>query len=174
MNIRESTTADLDAIEALHRRAFGHDEGPTVARLAVDLLRGESARPVLSLIAEEDGRIIGSIIFSAVKVDGHEGVSAHILAPLAVAPDHQGQGTGTALIASGLDTLRERGAEIVLVLGDPAYYTRAGFHTNHALAAPYPLEHPEGWLALELAPGALVRVKGAIHCAAALDAPEHW
>lgn len=172
MKLRESTPQDEDALRALHEAAFGPAEGPVIAELALDLLHDASARPLLSLVAEGQGRPVGHVIFSALAIDGHSPVSARLLAPLAVAPGHQGRGIGGALIAEGLARLAADG--IALVLGDPRYYTRSGFRAGHAVEAPYPLAHPEAWMARELAPGVLARVAGVARCAAALDAPRHW
>jgi len=174
MNIRESVDNDLAAIRSLHEDAFGESEGHTVAQLACDLLSDETARPLLSLVAEINGRIIGHVIFSMVRIEGNETVSAYILAPLAVSQAHQRQGTGTQLIHHGLSMLAKRGTEIVLVLGDPAYYSRTGFKTGHAIQPPYDLDYPEAWMALELKPGALATVKGFARCADSLSAPQYW
>ena len=49
------------------------------------------------------------------------------LGPLAVAPQHQNQGVGTALVEAGLSLCRENNARLIAVLGDPRYYARFGF-----------------------------------------------
>ena len=127
MHIRESRVSDIDSIHLLHENAFGEPEGKVVAQLAIDLLEDKTALPILSLVAEQDNEIIGNVIFSSVTIEGVEGVSAYILAPLAVARFEQKKGIGKLLINKGLETLKERGAEIVLVYGDPNYYMRTGF-----------------------------------------------
>ena len=66
-----------------------------------------------------------------------------LLGPLAVLPERQRQGLGSALVRAGLDALRDRGTRRVLVLGDPAYYARFGFAPERGTAAPYDL--PEAW-----------------------------
>jgi putative acetyltransferase len=78
------------------------------------------------------------------------------------------------LIEAGLSQLKQRGAEIVLVLGDPNYYSRVGFRAGHNIEPPYELAYPEAWMALELAPGKLERAAGVARCASALSSPEHW
>lgn len=174
MNIRESTESDRGSIRAVHQDAFGPSEGETVSQLAVDLLEDETAHPVLSLVAEEENGIIGNVIFSSVRIEDAENVSACIMAPVAVVKRVQRQGTGTRLIKHGLEMLRARGAEIVLVLGDPAYYARTGFNADHDLVAPYELEYPEAWMAKELVEGALSGVHGRVRCASCLSSPEYW
>ena len=146
-----------------------------IARLAIDLLEDETARPILSLVAERDDEIIGNVIFSSVNIEGAEEVSAYILAPLAVLRFAQRSGIGTRLINKGIETLKERGAEIVLVYGDPNYYMRTGFKAGHNLKPPHPLKYPEeAWMAQELAEGILAKTQGMVRCASSLSSPELW
>src|SRR4051812_12465141 len=90
VTIRGETTDDLPAIREVHRRAFGSDDEPRL----VDALRaGGHAR--VSLVAEESGRVVGHILFSALTIETARGaVEALALAPLAVDPDRQRQGIG--------------------------------------------------------------------------------
>ena len=174
MNIRESKNNDIDSIRAVHEDAFGSGEGKRVAQLACAILSDESAKPLVSLVAEEDGKIVGNVIFSTVNINGSEGVSVYILAPLAVASDYQKNGLGKNLIKSGLDELINLGADIILVLGDPNYYKHAGFKSEHNIIAPYELAYPQAWMALELKAGVLATVKGVAQCARSLSSPEYW
>ncbi len=175
MKIRESLESDKDIIRKIHRDAFAQPEGETVSQLAIDLLDDETALPVLSLVAERDNEIVGSIIFSSVNIEGFEEVSAYILAPLAVTGSAQKSGVGTQLVKYGLEALKERGAEIVLVYGDPDYYRRTGFGANHNLKPPYKLEYPEeAWMAQELVEGILAKTRGMVRCASTLNSPEYW
>ena len=119
--------------------------------------------------------MLGSIIFSSVNIEDAEGVSAYILAPLAVKGLVQSKGVGTLLINKGLETLKERGAEIVLVYGDPGYYNRTGFKAGHNLKPPHKLSYPEeAWMAQELVEGMLGKTQGTVRCAKALSSPENW
>lgn len=92
-------------------------------------------------------------------------VTASILAPLAVAASHHGHSVGTALIRQALRLLRDRQVDLLLVLGDPAYYSRNGFRTDHRLLPPYDLKYPEAWLAIELSPGVPEDLCGRVRCA---------
>ena len=174
MKIRESVESDKKAIRKVHQNAFGQSEGETVSQLAIDLLEDKTALPILSLVAEQDNEIIGNVIFSSVNIEGTEGISAYILAPLAVVKDIQRKGIGAKLINQGLEFLRKRDAEIVLVYGDPNYYTRTGFKAGHNLKAPYKLEYPDAWLAQGLVEGVLSKSQGVVRCALSLSSPELW
>ncbi len=175
MQIRESEQGDLEAIRALHLSAFDESEAAEVSQLAIDLLQDETALPILSLVAEEPGQIVGHVIFSAAAIDGVEqDLSAYILAPLGVLESHQGSGVGTALIQQGLALLEQRGADLVFVYGDPNYYCRTGFRQQDAFGAPSKLTYPDAWQVQWLKPGLTVGASGAVRCAASLAAPELW
>ncbi|MBC2710433.1 MAG: N-acetyltransferase [Desulfosarcina sp.] len=175
MKIRESVENDKKSIRKVHQNAFDQSEGETVSQLAIDLLEDKTALPILSLVAEQDNEIIGNIIFSSINIEDVEGVSAYILAPLAVTRFEQKKGIGTLIINKGLETLKERGAEIVLVYGDPNYYMRTGFKSGHNLKPPHKLKYPEeAWMAQELVEGILTKTQGMVKCASSLNSPEYW
>ena len=73
---------------------------------------------------------------------------------MAVHPERQRQGVGSALVIDGLKACRRRGVEAVVVLGHPAYYRRFGFSPERArkLSAPF---SGDAFMALEFQPGAL-------------------
>jgi putative acetyltransferase len=77
-------------------------------------------------VAEDDGAIVGHILFTPVVVEGRPALGMG-LAPLAVLPGRQRQGIGSQLVRRGLDSLRERGCPFVVVVGHPEYYPRFGF-----------------------------------------------
>lgn len=162
MNVRIETAGDREAIHAVNTAAFGQ---PEEAEL-VDRLRYEGA-VLLSAVAETDNRIAGHVLFSRMHIETAGGlVAAVALAPVAVLPEFQRRGAGSQLIRYGLDLLRERGEEIVIVLGHPEYYPRFGFSTEKAaaLTSPFP---KEAYMALELMPGALAGIEGTVRYSAA-------
>jgi predicted N-acetyltransferase YhbS len=179
MRIRRSVPADVDDISTLHVRAFGCDEGPVIANLVRDLFDDPGALPLYSFVAADETEITGHILFSRVWIDGPgENYRAQILAPLAVAPKHQGTGVGSRLIGFGLDELKKAGTELVFVLGHPGYYPRTGFvpALPLGLAAPHriPAEHADAWMVQFLRGGLAGEVKGCVRCCEALDDPRHW
>ena len=174
LKIIESRPADNTKIYQLHMAAFGESEGPEVSKLTMDLLDDETAVPRLSLIALKGDELVGHALFTAVKLHQTTDAAISILAPLAVSESCQKSGVGTELIADGLSVLKDRGVAVVLVLGDPNYYGRAGFKAGHKLLPPHPLEYPEAWMALELEEGALNVLSGEVECALSLNAPEYW
>lgn len=86
--------------------------------------------------------IVGHIAFTICALNDNE-QNVALLAPLAVSPASQKQGVGTKLVKQGLRQLEQANISHVLVLGDPAYYSRFGFETESKITPPYPL--PEDW-----------------------------
>ena len=135
--IRPERAGDERAIHALTEAAFRDmpfsdgDEQELVDRLR------EDGDLTLSLVAEDAERIVGHIAFSPVTIsDG----SAHWfgLGPVSVWPELHGQRIGSALVKRGIADLRERDACGIVLLGDPAYYSRFGFEHDPKLAYPGP------------------------------------
>lgn len=174
MNIRPSLDADRPALRALHEQAFGDEEGILVGRLALALQDDPTAQPLLSLVAEEDGSLLGHVMFTALTLDLQAAPQLRIMAPLAVTKGRQGDGLGARLIEEGCRQLQADGVECVMVLGDPAYYTRHGFTGTHALRPPYELARPDAWMARPLVPEALSRWQGVVNAADALNARQLW
>ena len=140
-DIRDSNTNDIDAIASMYPLAFPDED---LVPLVRDLLR--TPEIALSFVATVDDQIVGNVIFTTCGVEGSD-IKASMLAPLAVTPAHQKQGVGTALVRAGLQRLRDQQCGIVLVLGDPAYYSRHGFETESRVQPPYPLpaEYYSAW-----------------------------
>lgn len=147
VSVRPAEAADHDAIRSVVKAAFGQpDEADLVEALRAD---GDA---LVELVAEEDGRIAGHILFSPMGNDA--GFSLAALAPVAVAPDDQNGGLGSMLCLAGIEACRMAGVDVAVVLGHAAYYPRFGFSAQAAeqLTAPFSGEH---FMALELTPGAL-------------------
>src|SRR5206468_7738176 len=123
IEIRNETPDDGAAIQEIHTRAFG---GPTEAKLVQFI--SERKKALISLIAIRDGKVVGHILFSRVTIANAPAAFGSVgLAPVAVLPEFQRQGIGSQLIREGLATCRQAGYDAVVVLGDPAYYSRFGF-----------------------------------------------
>ena len=152
MEIRRETAADFTAIYSVNERAFGR---PNEANL-VDKLR-EKDKVTLSLVAEENGRILGHVLFSPMTIKTESGSYPAVgLGPVAVLPEMQRQGIGSQLIKAGLGLCKELGETAVIVLGHPEYYPRFGFvpASQFGIRSTYDVPD-EVFMALELEDGAL-------------------
>lgn len=158
MLIRDEEQKDRAAAHAVNVSAF---ETPAESDL-VDALR-EQAHPVVSLVAVEDGTIVGHIMFSPVSLSGHPGLKIMGLAPMAVAPEHQRKGIGSALVHAGLNRCKQQGFGAVVVLGHPEYYPRFGFSPSTRFGIKCEYEVPEEvFMVFELLPGYLRDASGTI------------
>ena len=155
--IRREAADDLETILTVHRLAFDRGEE---ARL-VSALRAEGYVRA-SLVAVVQGHVIGHILFSDLPILTPDAtIPALSLAPLAVIPEKQRQGVGSALVREGLQFCRIAGHRIVIVLGHPEFYPRFGFSSKLAarLKSPY---SGEAFMAMELVTGALGGVEGEV------------
>lgn len=151
LEIRDSRDSDLPAIDSLYPRAFPDED---LLLLVRRLLAEEPG--TFSLVAVGGGSLAGHILFTPGAITGST-FRAALLAPLAVAPEWQRQGVGSALIREGLSRLKQGGVAHVYVLGDPAYYGRSGFSRETGVTPPYPLpdEYRDAWQSLDLTSAAL-------------------
>lgn len=133
MLIRNETAGDIPAISRLITEALAMLAQSTGTEAGiVERLRAEGAL-ALSLVAEEEGEVIGYLAASTARIGTQDGWG--LIGPLAVLPPRHRQGIGTALMAEALRRLRAncRGATLV---GDPAYYSRFGFRAFPGLNVP--------------------------------------
>ena len=137
VTIRPEREGDAEAIRDLTARAFdgtAHSDGSEpaiVERLRVD---GDLT---LSLVAQDEDAILGHIAFSPVTITDRA-ADWFDLGPVSVLPSHQRDGIGSALVRRGIADMRARRAKGIVLLGDPAYYTRFGFAHDPGLAYPGP------------------------------------
>ncbi len=156
--IRPESTADEDAIRHVNRLAFGQDEE---ARLVDALREGGFVR--VSLVAERAGRVVGHILFSDLPIITEAGtVPALALAPMAVFPELQNQGIGSALVTRGLEACRQQGHRVVVVLGHSHFYPRFGFSSKLAAHLESPFSGSDSFMALGLVPGVLDGIAGRV------------
>ena len=123
MNIRSERAKDKEPVYQVNIKAFKTEDE---ARL-VNALR-DSGCEYISLVAERDNKVIAYILFTPVTLTGHQpNLKLLGLAPMAVLPEYQNQGIGTALVKQGLEECRDRGYDAIAVLGHSNYYPKFGF-----------------------------------------------
>jgi putative acetyltransferase len=163
VQIRLETPDDIPGIHQVNRRAF---ETATEADL-VDALRRQ-ADPFVSFVAVVDGEVAGHILFSPVTLSSNPALRVMGLAPMAVLPDRQQQGIGSALVRAGLEECRRLDASGIVVLGHAAYYPRFGFVPASRFGVTCEYDVPdEVFMAMELKAGALKERPGVIRYHAA-------
>jgi len=162
--IDAETAGDVLARESLLDRAMGADRR---TKSSEKIRRGRLPAEGLALVARDaDAQVIGTVrlwdIQAGISPEGTP-ISALLLGPLAVDPDHEGKGIGGALMRAAITEARDRGHGAVLLVGDPEYYERFGFFAAKAqhLVMPGPFERRR-FLALELKDGWLDGAAGVL------------
>lgn len=176
IEIREATGSDFNKVMEVEKLAFGTKEE---VNLVADLLEDKSAEPILSLLAFNENRAVGHILFTRAYLIDIKQPLIHLLAPLAVKPEFQRKGVGGFLIRKGLEMLKEKGSELVFVLGHKAYYPKYGFITDAAglgFYAPYPIpeKDADAWMVQSLTATGLNDYGGYVKCADKLMKQEYW
>ena len=130
--IRNEKDTDVSAISEVTVAAFKTlDVSNQTEQFIIEALRAAGALTI-SLVAEKDGRLVGHIAFSPVKIsDGTQNWFG--LGPVSVLPEYQRQGIGKALIEEGLKRLKEMGARGCCLVGHPQYYRKFGFKNEPGL-----------------------------------------
>ncbi len=159
LTIREEAIGDRAPVREVNLDAF-----PTASEAdLVDSLR-QHAPGCISLVAEEDGEVVGHIMFSPVQLKGKEpGVRMAGLAPMAVLTGSQKKGIGSLLVERGLKVCQSAGFEAVVVLGHSHFYPRFGFipSVEHGISSEY--EVPDDvFMVKELVSGVLTDVDGIV------------
>ncbi len=163
--IRSEEPQDYAAVYTVNTAAF---ETPAEAKL-VEVVRKE-AHPIISLVAEEQGEVVGHILFSPVRLSGHNELLIMGLGPMAVTPACQGKGMGSALVKAGLEKCKVLGYGAVVVLGHTWFYPRFGFTPAEQFGIRCEYDAPvEAFMLLEIRSGYLRGSEGTIRYHPAFD-----
>jgi len=159
--VRPEEAQHAEGVYRVEEKAF---DRPNEADLCASMRKRRAV--TLSLVALEDGDVIGHVLFTPVTIHGESGdIPAVGLGPLAVLPGRQKQGIGARLIRAGLEEIRQQGHSVVVVLGAPAYYTRFGFEpaSRYAVSFSDPNAPADAFMLLELRRGAMEDRGGVAH-----------
>jgi putative acetyltransferase len=125
VKIRPEEPGDFAEIARVVTAAFG---SPAEARLVEAIRASPQYIPSLALVAEIDGAVAGHVMISRTALrDGERRHDIVHLSPLAVAPELQGRGVGSALVREVTTRADEQGLPLVALEGDPRFYARFGF-----------------------------------------------
>ncbi|MBD2387668.1 GNAT family N-acetyltransferase [Cylindrospermum sp. FACHB-282] len=166
MNIHCETPLDYPAISEVNILAFGQENE---AKLIEAIRYSNRYIPELSLIAEVEGIVVGHILFSYIDLVGEETLQVLGLAPMAVRPQFQRHGIGSALVQAGLKTADARGEAIAIVLGHSQFYNRFGFEpsVNYEIESPFAV--PEDFFMVKLLQSYQKKYKGKVVYPPAFD-----
>lgn len=162
--VRAERPTEVAIVRTINEAAFG---GEVEAEI-VDAIRGTD-RWIEggSLIAEAvDGSVVGHLLLSEGDLVDRTGSLVRriwMVGPVAVVPDRQRQGFGTALMDAAIELATEREQPVLCLLGHASYYPRFGFVPARSLGiqAPRPWSDAN-WLARQL-PAWSPSVRGVAH-----------
>ena len=174
--VRQETEADHPAVSDLIQEAFkqevysDHQEQFLVSRLR----KSDAFVPELSLVAEIDGKVVGHILLTKIKIkNSRQTFESLALAPVTVSPQYQKKGTGSQLIKTAHREAKSLGYKSIILLGHPDYYPRFGYIPAHKFGINLPFDVPkENCLAIELVNNGLDGASGTVEYPKAFyDAP---
>lgn len=136
--IRRERPGDTSSTRALHDAAFERPlgGGHAVETDLLDALREEGAViDELTFVADLGDEVVGHVVCSRARMG--EGPSVG-LGPIAVRPDRQGEGIGSALVAAVLVTADQLAEPSIVLFGDPGWYAHFGFEpaARHGVVSP--------------------------------------
>ncbi|PUA79724.1 GNAT family N-acetyltransferase [Nocardioides currus] len=133
--MRPARPGDEDAVDTVIRAAFGAD-APEHGDQVGDLWREVRASGLVlaEVVAVDGDEVVGHVGVSHCWLDARrELVDVAMLSPLSTAPDHQGRGIGTALVAAAIEAARGAGRPALFLEGSPAFYGARGFSRASSL-----------------------------------------
>jgi putative acetyltransferase len=130
-------------VRALIDRAFEPAPGGPPACGGAGLLAEwvHENNQILSLVAEQDGRLVGHVLFGLLPLRTESGdVDVVSLTPLSVDSDVRREGIARALVAAGLAILADRPEPLVVLEGSPTMYSKFGFRPGSEIGIERPSE----------------------------------
>lgn len=168
MKFRTETPADASTIHALTDAAFANmpDAEGDEAEFVLRMRQINVYIPELALVAETEDALIAHVMLTHLQVEAsrlpsEEPLRVLLLAIISVMPGLQHKGIGSNLLRHALEKARNLDYNAVMVLGDPAFYSRFGFRPSVEFglrnANKFPAQYAQ---ALELVPGTLANITG--------------
>ena len=150
LEIRQENKKDYAEVYNVIKKAFmsaEHCDG-NEQDLVVNLRESNNFIPELSLVAIDDNKIVGYILFTKIRIGKYEELA---LAPLAVLPEYQKQGIGKKLIEEGHKKAKKLGYHYSIVLGSERYYPKLGYvpACQYGIKAPFEVPN-ENYMAIKL------------------------
>lgn len=174
MTIRLERPRDFCEVENLTREAFWNVYRPGCTEHYV--LNQFRSNPdfikELDLVLEDDGKIIGHVMYSKADLFDDEGNALGLegvwtFGPISIHPDYKRKGYGLKLLQYSLEKAKELGGKIICIEGNFDFYKHAGFVVASTIKVHYYGEPKESdvpyFLAQELEPGFLNGLEATYH-----------
>lgn len=156
--VRKERESDFPHIREILANAYGRRNEADLVEFVRD-----ATSTAIGLVAVDDGQSVGYAMLTPVWVDDGSSPIGVGIGPVAVVPDRQGEGFGTALIRHALAVCKREGISVVVALGYPDYYRRFGFSpaVDAGLHSAYDA-FDDSFMAIELDEDALGEISGTI------------
>lgn len=169
--IRNETPADYAAVEHLTREAFWNVYRPgCMEHYVLHVLRNDPAFvPELDLVMEQNGQIIGHVMYMRAAITANDGREIPIMTfgPISIHPDLQRRGLGKHLLETSMEKAMALGAGALCIEGNLDFYGKSGFVVAGTRGIRYHGEPDQEivpyFLLKELKPGFLNGVTGVYH-----------
>ncbi|UWY26293.1 N-acetyltransferase [Flavobacterium sp. TR2] len=166
ITLRQENKNDFQSVFQLIEKAFEKEEySDHKEQFLVERLRKSDAFiPELSIVAELDGKIVGYILFTKLKIKNDlNSFESLALAPVSVLPEFQGKGIGSKLILHGHEIAKDLGYKSVILLGHQDYYPRFGYELCEKYNIKMPFDVPaENCMVIALTEDGLKNVNGEV------------
>ena len=161
MIIRLEQPGDYREVENLTRESFWNVYRPGCTEHFVlnQYRNNPDFIPELDLVMEEDGMIIGHVMFSKAELHLDDGTirPSWTFGPISIHPDYKRKGYGLKLLNCALEKARDMGIGFLCMEGNIGFYRHAGFDLASKLGIHYHAEPRDAevpyFLAQELIPG---------------------
>ena len=161
MNIRLEQPGEERAVENLTREAFWNVYRPGCTEHFVlnQYRNNPDFITELNFVMEEDGRLIGHVMFSRAELILDDGTSrpSWTFGPISIHPEYKRKGYGLKLLQQALEKARQMGIGFLCMEGNINFYRHAGFGLASKLGIHYHAEPRDAevpyFLAQELIPG---------------------
>ncbi len=167
-NIRLERKEEYSKVENLVRESFWNIYRPgCMEHYVLNQLRNDEAFvPKLDFVMEQNGKVIGQIVFmkSYIKTDDFKNIPVLTLGPICITPELKRKGYGKILLDYSLEKAKESGYGAVCLEGNIDFYGKSGFVCASDFDIRYQ-DMPEDedvpyFLCKELIPGYLRKISG--------------
>ena len=169
IKLRQESSEDFDEVFSVIESAFkNEDHSDQKEQLLVEKLRNSEAFiPELSIVAEDNGEIVGHILLTRIQIkNDHRLFESLALAPVSVRPGYQKMGIGGQLINEAHRIAKALGYKSIVLLGHEAYYPKFGYELASKYYIKIPFAAPdENCMVIKLVEGGLKGVNGMVEYA---------
>lgn len=164
ITFRNETLADYRAVENLTREAFWNVYKPGCdEHFVLHSFRTRSDFvPELDIIMEENGVLIGHVMFARAEIKLNNGKTLPIMTfgPISIAPNFKRKGYGTVLLGHAMKKAKEMDCGALAITGNIGFYGKSGFVVAKTKGVFYHADpNADYFLINELIPGFLDQVK---------------